>query len=73
MKKLSNKLILMFAMLALGGVAVATTGGAEIATDAFDAFMDTMMAWAGGGLGIGLAVTSLLIGGGIGLMRSSPP
>ncbi len=75
MKKLFNlKNVTFFAVLGLlfAGVATATINNTEISADAFDSFMDTVLSWAQGGLGIGLAVTCLLIGAGLGLMRSSP-
>lgn len=42
------------------------------ATTAFNAFRDTVVAWAQGPLGTGLAVTMMLMGAGMGVARNSP-
>lgn len=39
---------------------------------AFDTFRDTVLGWAQGSLGTGLAVTMLLVGTGMGIARNSP-
>lgn len=49
-----------------------STGGTAIAADGFDDFEASMLEWVQGPLGVGLAVTSLLVGGGIGILRSTP-
>lgn len=60
--------------LGVSELALATTnvGGDEIATGAFDQFSDTVKAWSNGPLGIGLSVTALLVGAGLGIAKSSP-
>jgi conjugal transfer pilus assembly protein TraA len=40
--------------------------------DAFKVFMDTVVGWTQGPLGIGLATTMLLMGGAIGVAKNSP-
>ncbi|MDR5726922.1 MAG: TraA family conjugative transfer protein [Terriglobia bacterium] len=40
--------------------------------DAFYSFYQTMNQWVGGALGTGLAVTSLLLGGAVGVAKNSP-
>lgn len=42
------------------------------ATNAFDAFRDTVITWARGPLGTGLAVTMMLMGAGMGVAKNSP-
>jgi conjugal transfer pilus assembly protein TraA len=59
------------ALIALAGAGAAMAG--EIATDdAFYTFYDTIDTWTSGGLGVGLATTSLLMGGVIGVAKNSP-
>lgn len=40
--------------------------------DAFYTFYETIDSWVGGPLGIGLAITMLLMGGAIGVAKNSP-
>lgn len=40
--------------------------------DAFYTFYETVAGWAGGPLGVGLATTMLIMGGGIGVAKNSP-
>lgn len=40
--------------------------------DAFQTYYDTVKAWTGGALGMGLATTMLLMGGAMGVARNSP-
>lgn len=52
-----------------------TTGGNganAVATGAFDAFRDTVVTWARGPLGTGLAVSMMLLGAGMGVAKNSP-
>lgn len=42
------------------------------ASDAFYEFAHTVIGWTGGGLGVGLATTMLLMGGAIGVAKNSP-
>lgn len=63
------------AMLALGSAAAmagSTGGAAAVGVDAFDGFRDTVIGWAQGPLGTGLAVTMMLVGAGMGIARNSP-
>lgn len=53
-------------------MASATGGGTAIASSSFNSFEATILAWVNGPLGIGLAVTALVIGGGAGIIKSSP-
>jgi len=65
LKKLST------AAVALGASGVALAG--DVATDdTFYTFYDTITGWTGGGLGVGLATTMLLMGGVIGVAKNSP-
>lgn len=81
-KFLENLKMKVFLVLATGSIsqaALATEtglgaggGGTLIAEDSFDSFEATLLSWANGPLGVGLAVTALVIGGGLGLVRASP-
>lgn len=67
-----------------GGIGVAALAAMEpalanivpaagaVATTAFDSFRDTVLAWTQGPLGIGLAITMMLMGAGIGVAKNSP-
>ncbi|WP_018234312.1 TraA family conjugative transfer protein [Thioalkalivibrio thiocyanodenitrificans] len=59
-------LLALFLML-MSGVAMAATGD-----DPFLEFMETVDAWASGALGIGLAITMLLVGAAMGVAKNSP-
>lgn len=64
-KKLARASVLALSLAS--GAAMANT------TDtSFDGFRDTVMGWANGSLGTGLAVTMLLVGTGMGIARNSP-
>lgn len=67
-------LVAFFGLMGVSNMALATTttGGDEIATGAFDQFADTVQAWSNSALGIGLAVTALLVGAAMGIAKSSP-
>ncbi|MBL4795547.1 MAG: hypothetical protein JKY24_08630 [Pseudomonadales bacterium] len=41
------------------------------ATDDFFAFYQAVDGWAGGGLAVGISITAILVGAGVGLARSS--
>lgn len=58
-------------MTAMGGAQANVTGNA-IAANSFDVFEATILTWVNGPLGVGLAVTALVIGGGAGIIKSSP-
>lgn len=82
MKFLESVKARVFFILATGslsGAAMATetglgAGGAGtiVGEDSFDSFEATLLSWANGPLGVGLAITALIIGGGLGLIRASP-
>lgn len=57
---------------AAGLLAFSVAAHAGTTDDAFTEFMDTVIGWATGPLGVGLAVTMLLIGAGMGVARNSP-
>lgn len=61
-------------LLAASASALANTtpGAGATATNAFDGFRDTVVAWAQGPLGTGLAVTMMLLGAGAGVAKNSP-
>ncbi len=66
------------ASLAISASALANTTGNNTGNligstgTAFNSFRDTVVAWARGPLGTGLAVTMMLMGAGMGVARSSP-
>ena len=66
---LSTKIKAGTAMALLPVFAMANT---PLANDAFYTFWETVNSWATGGLGMGLAVTMLLMGGAIGVAKNSP-
>jgi conjugal transfer pilus assembly protein TraA len=53
-------------------LATAVTTTTAVSTDAFDSFRDTIISWTQGPLGVGLAVTMMLMGAGIGVAKNSP-
>jgi len=58
---------------ALGALAAAPVAFAGTSTDTtFEDFRDTVVGWAEGPLGTGLAVTMMLMGAGMGVARNSP-
>lgn len=59
-------LVLALAVSTPALAAYTNTGGA------FQGFQDTVLDWAQGPLGIGLAVTMMLLGAGIGVAKNSP-
>lgn len=62
----------LFAGLALLAAPLLAFAGNLNTNDPFYSFYQTVDQWAGGALGTGLAVTMLLMGGGIGVARNSP-
>lgn len=58
--------------VALVGTLGATSAFASGTDTTFDDFRDTVIGWAEGPLGTGLAVTMLIIGAGMGVARNSP-
>lgn len=66
-----------FSMMVSAAAFANTTGGAANNTyggtsNAFDDFKETVMSWAQGPLGTGIAVTMMLMGAGMGIARNSP-
>lgn len=57
------------AILSMTSLAMASTMNKK---DAFYSFYDTVSGWASGPLGVGLATTMLIMGGGIGVAKNSP-
>lgn len=60
------------ALMAISSSAFAARNGTNANDDAFKVFMDTVVGWTQGPLGIGLATTMLLMGGAIGVAKNSP-
>lgn len=71
-----NRTLMLVSGMLVGGVAQAAQtgngGGTAISASGFDDFEATLLSWVNGPLGVGLAVTSLMIGGGTGIIQSSP-
>lgn len=63
-------------MLALGASAMASESGdgsgTAISSDGFDDFEATVLDWVNGPLGVGLAITALVVGGGTGIIQANP-
>jgi len=71
--KLRNKLSAVLATVAAAALsAPAMAGNAAGSSDAFYTFYETVAAWTGGALGMGLATTMLLMGGAIGVAKNTP-
>jgi conjugal transfer pilus assembly protein TraA len=74
--RITNKIKAMGAALMLSAMSVPAfadpAGNAAGTEDAFQVFMDTVVGWTQGPLGIGLATTMLLMGGAIGVSKNSP-
>lgn len=62
----------LLAFAALMGVAGLASAGTIDQQDAFYSFYETVDGWVSGALGTGLAITMLLVGGGIGVAKNSP-
>jgi conjugal transfer pilus assembly protein TraA len=65
----------LFARASVGGVTLLASAAAMASnsTDTtFQNFRDTVMNWAQGPLGTGLAITMMLMGAGMGVARNSP-
>lgn len=52
-------------------VTINGAGGQAVAQSAFDSFARTVVGWVSGPLGIGLAITAMIIGAVAGLMKST--
>lgn len=64
-----KKFYLLLALLALPAIAFANN---DVPDAAFVQFAQTIMSWASGPLGTGLAITMMLMGGAMGVARNSP-
>lgn len=68
--------VALSALTASAAALANTTGTAVTGTvagaGAFDQFKDTVVSWAKGPLGTGLAVTMMLMGAGLGVAKNSP-
>lgn len=74
-KIFARSAIVAASMLASASVFANTTGAnvtTASASDAFTDFKDTVMSWAQGPLGTGIAVTMMLMGAGMGVAKNSP-
>lgn len=75
LKKLFARAGVAVASLSVSAAAFANTTNGNVSantTAAFNAFRDTVLAWAKGPLGTGLAVTMMLMGAGMGVAKNSP-
>ena len=77
MKKLFTRSAIVAVSMVSSATAFANTTGnktssALAATSAFSDFKDTVMSWAQGPLGTGIAVTMMLMGAGMGVAKNSP-
>ncbi len=73
MKTQIQQIIIGAGLLASSTLSFATvTTGATGANGAFNSFKDTVMSWAKGPLGTGLAVTMMLMGAATGVAKNSP-
>ena len=66
-KSLKTKVVALFAIAASSVFATAIA-----ATDDFYEFYQKLDSWSNSGLAVGLALTALIIGGGIGAAKASP-
>lgn len=71
LKKKLTRVSASASLALMSGAAMAGTTSTGTAA-AFDSFKTTVLAWANGSLGTGLAVTMLLVGTGMGIARNSP-
>lgn len=71
LKKKLTRVSASAALALMSGAAMAGTTTTDSAK-AFDSFKTTVLEWANGSLGTGLAVTMLLVGTGMGIARNSP-
>ena len=59
-------------LTALASSTAASFAGTVAQDDAFYEYANSVKSWVGGGLGVGLATTMLLMGGAIGVAKNSP-
>lgn len=71
MKALKNKVLAGLAIL-LSPLAAMANNAAAASGDEFGSFYTTVHEWSSGGLGTGLAISSLLVGSGIAVTKNSP-
>jgi conjugal transfer pilus assembly protein TraA len=67
-----NRSLQIFAVVALATLAGTAMAGQVDTNDAFYTFYETVSGWVAGPLGVGLAITMLLMGGAIGVAQNSP-
>jgi conjugal transfer pilus assembly protein TraA len=67
-----NRCLQVFAVVALAAIAGTAVAGQVDTNDAFYTFYETINSWVAGPLGVGLAITMLLMGGAIGVAQNSP-
>ena len=76
LKKLFARAGVALASLSASAVAMANTTGTNVNAgnynNTFQTFRDTVVTWAKGPLGTGLAVTMMLMGAGMGVAKNSP-
>lgn len=70
--RLSTKIKTAALTLLATGTTVFANNVSTLQNDAFYSFANTITDWTGGGLGVGLATTMLLMGGAIGVAKNSP-
>ncbi|GBG14406.1 DNA polymerase V subunit UmuC [Novimethylophilus kurashikiensis] len=70
MKNIFARAGVALASMSMSAVAMANTTGTVDPT--FQNFRDTVVGWAKGPLGTGLAITMMLMGAGMGVARNSP-
>lgn len=70
--RLSSKIKTAALTLLATGTTVFANNVDSLNQDAFYKFADSVTTWTGGGLGVGLATTMLLMGGAIGVAKNSP-
>lgn len=70
--KFTKMLQKLSAFVAVAGVSAVAQASTVDQQDAFYSFYNTIDSWAGGGLGVGLATTMLVMGGAIGVAKNSP-
>jgi len=69
----ASKLKAFLARASIAVLGLGASGAAMASTDnTFDNFRDTVVGWAEGSLGTGLAITMMIIGAGMGIARNSP-
>lgn len=70
--RITNKIKAMGSALMLSAMSAPAFAAGASEDDSFKIFMETVVGWTQGPLGIGLATTMLLMGGAIGVSKNSP-